>query len=105
MIGDRDLTITLPPDSPAEVAKGILKAADALNLRSHFRYFDRSIIDDHVTLYQAGIPAVDLIDFDYLYWHTADDTMDKLAPESMQKVGAVTLYYLRKELAAKPSSR
>ena len=101
MIGDRDLSITLPPDSPAEVAKGILKAADALNLRSHFRYFDRSVIDDHVPLNQAGIPTIDLIDFDYLYWHTADDTMDKLAPESMQKVGAVTLYYLRKELAGK----
>ncbi len=101
MIGDRDLTITLPPDSPAVVAKGILKAADALKLRQHFRYYDRSILDDHVPLNQVRIPTIDLIDFDYLYWHTADDTLDKLAPESMQKVGAVTLYYLRKELAGK----
>lgn len=101
MIGDRDLTITLPPDSPAEVAKGILKAADALKVRQHFRYFDRSILDDHVPLNQVRIPTIDLIDFDYLYWHTADDTIDKLAPESLQKVGAVTLYYLRQELTGK----
>lgn len=98
MIGDRDLTITLPPDSPAEVARNVLASADALGLRQHFRFHERSILDDHVPLNQAGIPTIDLIDFDYLYWHTADDTLDKLSPDSMQKVGAVTLHTLRTAL-------
>ena len=43
-------------------------------------------------------PHIDLIDFDYLYWHTADDTLDRLAPESLQMTGAVTIYHLRKAL-------
>jgi hypothetical protein len=49
-------------------------------------------------LNQAGVPTIDIIDFDYLYWHTADDTLDKLSPDSLQKVGAVTLHLLRQQL-------
>ncbi len=98
MIGDRDLTITLPPDSPAELARGIFAAADALGTRSHFSYLNRSILDDHVPLNQIKIPTIDLIDFDYLYWHTQDDTLDKLGAESLQTVGAATVWQLRKAL-------
>lgn len=97
MIGNKDLTITLPPDSPPQLAKGIFNAADALGLRRHFSYLDRNLLDDHVPLTsatQANIPTIDLIDFDYMYWHTAEDTLDKLSPDSLQTVGAVTLYYL-----------
>lgn len=100
MIGDSDLKITMPPDSPQALAHDILAAADALQLRQHFGYLERAIIDDHVPLNtMARIPSIDLIDFEYPYWHTADDTIDRLSPESLQKVGAVTLYHLRKALA------
>ncbi len=95
MIGDKNLTITLSPDSPAKLASGILAAADALHCRENFSYYDRDIYDDHVPLNVAHIPSIDLIDFDYPPWHTADDTLDKLSPESVRKVGAVTLFYLR----------
>ncbi len=99
MIGDRDLTITLPPDSPGELAQGILRSAEALGLRDRFTFYDRQIYDDHVPLNQvARIPTIDLIDFDYLWWHTADDTLGRVAPESLQKVGAVTLHYLATKL-------
>jgi glutaminyl-peptide cyclotransferase len=94
MIGDRDLTITLPPNSPAKLAQGIFAAADALQVRTHFTYFTDDILDDHSPLNAVGIPTIDLIDFDFPAWHTAGDTMDKLSPESLQTVGAVTLYYL-----------
>lgn len=99
MIGDRDLKITLPSDSPPELAREILASADALQLRQHFGYLDRPLQDDHVPLQRiARISAIDLIDFDYLYWHTADDTIDRIAPESLQTIGAVTLHHLRKAL-------
>ncbi len=98
MIGDKDLTITLSPDSPPELARAILEASETLGIRKHFSYLNRPIWDDHVPLNMAHIPTIDLIDFDYPYWHTADDTLDKLSPESLQKVGAVTLFYLRKAL-------
>jgi hypothetical protein len=98
MIGDKDLTITCPPDSPQPLTEQLFAAADALGLRTHFGYYDRSVMDDHVPLNDVRIPTVDLIDFDYLPWHTADDTLDKLDPESLRKVGAVTLYHLRRAL-------
>ncbi len=99
MIGDRDLTITLPPDSPSNLSRDILAAADALQVRKNFSFLDRNILDDHEPLNRvAKIPTIDLIDFDYPFWHTADDTLDKIAPESLQTVGAVTLFQLRKAL-------
>ena len=99
MIGDRNLTITLSPDSPADLARDILAAAEAQKLRENFGYYERPIYDDHIPLLRiARIPVIDLIDFDYPAWHTADDTLDRIAPESLQKIGIVTLYYLRKAL-------
>ena len=98
MIGDKDLTITLPSDTPPELAKPILAAAETLGVREHFGYFDRQVYDDHVPLHTARIPSIDLIDFDYLYWHTADDTLDKIGPSSLQTIGAVTLFHLKKTL-------
>jgi hypothetical protein len=98
MMGPKNLDITLSPDSPPELARGILKAADALTLRQDFTYFDRDIYDDHVPmLHIANVPTIDLIDFNYPPWHTAADTLDKLGPESLAAVGAVTLYYLRSQ--------
>jgi len=94
MVGDRSLNITLPPDSPAEMAHDILASADALKLRSYFSYFDREITDDHTPLNSIGIPTLDVIDFDFPWWHTADDTIDKVSAESLQVVGAVAAYYL-----------
>ena len=100
MVGDKSLTITLPPDSPADLAAGIFAAAEALQLRQHFTYFDRDVTDDHTPLNDVGIPVIDLIDFDYPPWHTPRDTIDKLSAESLRITGAVACYYLA-ELAFK----
>jgi Zn-dependent M28 family amino/carboxypeptidase len=94
MVGDRSLGITLPADSPPAMARDIFAAADALKLRKYFSYLDRDMIDDHSPLNAIGIPTIDLIDFDYPPWHTANDTMDKISAESLQIVGSVALYYL-----------
>jgi len=94
MVGDRSLDVTLPADSPPEMARGIFAAAGALKLRSYFTYLDREMIDDHSPLNAIGIPTIDVIDFDYPWWHTAGDTMDKISAQSLQIVGSVALYYL-----------
>lgn len=94
MVGDRSLGITLPPDSPAQMTRGIFEAADALKVRNHFTYASGGILDDHTPLNEIGIPTIDLIDFDYPPWHTPEDTMDKLSAESLRIVGAVALQYL-----------
>src|SRR5437762_1124305 len=94
MVGDRSLDVTLPADSPPEIARDIFAAAEALKLRSYFTYLDREMIDDHSPLNAIGIPTIDVIDFDYPSWHTAGDTIDKISAESLQIVGSVALYYL-----------
>jgi len=56
------------------------------------------VLDDHVAFMRAGIPAVDLIDFEFGskpglndYWHTDKDTLDKISPRSLEIVGKTTL--------------
>ena len=100
MVGDRSLDITLPADSPPEMARDIFAAAEALKSRSYFTYLDRGMTDDHTPLNAIGIPMIDIIDFDFPWWHTADDTIDKISAHSLQIVGSVALYYLS-ELALK----
>jgi glutaminyl-peptide cyclotransferase len=100
MVGDRSLDITLPADSPPEMARDIFAAAEALKSRSYFTYLDRGMTDDHTPLNAIGIPTIDVIDFDFPWWHTADDTIDKVSAQSLQIVGSVALYYLS-ELALK----
>jgi glutaminyl-peptide cyclotransferase len=46
-----------------------------------------SMLDDHTPFLEAGIPAVDIIDFDYPFWHTTQDTPDKISADSLQAVG------------------
>ena len=94
MVGDASLTITLAPNSPSQMAQNIFAAADALRLRNYFTYFDRDITDDHTPLNAIGIPTIDLIDFDFAWWHTAGDTIDKVSAQSLDIVGRVTAYYL-----------
>ncbi|HTO72367.1 MAG TPA: M28 family peptidase [Gemmatimonadales bacterium] len=56
-----------------------------------------TLIDDHVSLQKVGIRAIDVVHFypDYPYWHTPDDTIDKLSAESLQIVGDVAVYLAR----------
>jgi len=100
MIGDRSLDITLPADSPPAMVRDVFAAAEALKLRNYFSYLDRDLIDDHAPLNAIRIPTIDIIDFDYTWWHTADDTLDKISAQSLQITGSVALYYLS-ELALK----
>ena len=100
MIGDADLTVTLPRDTPAELAGGIFSAAEALGARRNFGYSTGEITDDHTPLRLiARIPAMDIIDFDYPPWHTSGDTLDKLSAASLQTIGRTTLWLLARELA------
>ncbi len=94
MMGDRDLDITMPPNSPPKMAQGIFAAASTLGTRNHFSYFRGDILDDHTKLNAVGVPTIDLIDFDFPAWHTPADTLDKVSAQSLEIVGQATLYHL-----------
>ena len=88
MIGDADQNIYIERNSNPELTKEIWDIAAELGYEENFipepKY---SILDDHTPFLQAGIPAIDIIDFDYPYWHTTNDTVDKVSAESLAAVG------------------
>ncbi len=94
MIGDRDLSIPKEGYS-VQVAQDrmndIWRRAARLGITAFKNRTGTYVYDDHIPLIQAGIPAIDLIDFDYPYWHTLQDTPDKCSPESLAAVGTVIL--------------
>jgi len=99
MIGDRDLNVTLPTDTDAELAQRVFRIADERGVREHFGYYVAGgILDDHTPFQRLGIPSIDFIDFEYgpdnRHWHTGEDTMDKLSSASLAAVGTVFVQLL-----------
>jgi glutaminyl-peptide cyclotransferase len=89
MIGDRSLAINRETASTPWLADLIWASARRLQLDEAFSGEPMRVEDDHVPFLEAGIPAVDLIDFSYPPWHTAGDTLDKVSARSLQIVGDV----------------
>jgi len=88
MVGDANLNIYIERNSNATLVSEIWGQAARLGFELQFiPTIKYSMEDDHTPFLQAGIPAVDIIDFDYPYWHTADDTPDKVSPKSLEIVG------------------
>ena len=88
MIGDADLNIYKERNSNQELTDEIWNVAASLGYDNVFiPEYKFSILDDHTPFLEAGLPAVDIIDFDYPYWHTLQDTPDKVSAESLQAVG------------------
>jgi hypothetical protein len=55
------------------------------------------MLDDHTPFLEAGLPAVDIIDFDYPYWHTLEDTPDKISAASLEAVGSTLLEWITQQ--------
>ncbi|MBN2501189.1 MAG: M28 family peptidase [Anaerolineales bacterium] len=100
MIGDRDLEIYLERSSDLELATEIWSTAADLGYSDVFIPLPKyRMLDDHTPFLAAGIPAVLVIDFDYPYWHTAQDTPDKVSAESLQAVGSTLETWLEAQLS------
>jgi Zn-dependent M28 family amino/carboxypeptidase len=88
MIGDADLNIYKERNSNPDLTDEIWAVAKNLGYENQFiPKYKYSMEDDHTPFLEAGIPAVDLIDFDYPYWHTLADTPDKVSAASLEAVG------------------
>lgn len=95
MTGDKDLDIVYEYASSPSLRKLVWDAADALGYSTNFLRQPSDVEDDHIPFLKAGVRALDLIDFTYgpsnAYWHTAQDTMDKLGAHSFQVIGDVLM--------------
>ncbi len=91
MMGDADLQLYREKGSDPALNDTIFGIAEELGFLGNgfFNEEKWTLIDDHLPFLEQGIPAVDLIDFDYPYWHTTEDTCDKLGVDSLYKVGRV----------------
>lgn len=87
MIGDADLNIYYERSSNASLMNEIWSTARQLGYDQFIPEYKYQMIDDHTPFLELGIPAVDIIDFDYPYWHTVEDTPDKVSAESLEAVG------------------
>ena len=92
MIGDKDLDILREGNSTPWLVDILWNSAAELGYGKYFipKTYDIGG-DDHFPFLQAGVPAVDVIDFDYgfsnIFWHSKRDTVDKCSPESLEIVG------------------
>ena len=90
MVGDRNLNINIEyfsyHNSPALVNE-IWNTAKELDFSEFHTKIEKAIEDDHIPFLNAGFNAVDIIDFDYPFWHTLQDTPDKCSSHSLYVVG------------------
>lgn len=100
MIGDRDLDILYEGNSDAALRREVWDIAAALGYSATFRTNLGYVQDDHVSFLEVGVPSLNLIDFNYgplnSYWHTPQDSLDKLSERSFAIVLHVLEDFLRR---------
>jgi Zn-dependent M28 family amino/carboxypeptidase len=105
MVGDRDLAIHPEMQSAARAANLVAMVLDGARATgaTHFHSQPRhSVSDDHIPLLDAGLPAVDIIDFDYPAWHTRADLPDQVSPASLAEVARVAAWLVYRSPLAAP---
>jgi glutaminyl-peptide cyclotransferase len=97
MVGGRDARFPVEINSrmyAPDVVNRVWGKARLLGLRPFQMTDGYEVVDDHMELIKVGIPAVDIIDLDYPFWHTNADTPDKCSPESLDAVGTLLLHLI-----------
>ena len=97
MVGDRDLQLFVEKHSDPGLVQEIWSVADTFGYQAFVNTPKYSIIDDHLPFLRKGVPAVDIIDFDYPYWHTTRDTVDKVSADSLEQVGRTLEHWLESQ--------
>ncbi len=99
MVGDADLRIPMEEYSrqeAPELTDLVFAVAESLQAPGFVREDGPAVFDDHVPFLARGIPAVDLIDFEYPAWHTVADLPDRCSPASLESVARVVLNTLHR---------
>ena len=93
MIGQKNLEIPRESNSTKWLTNLVWSTAARLGYKDTFVSSEGAVEDDHQSFLSRNVPAVDIIDLNgySAYWHTPQDTMDKLSPRSFSIVGYVIL--------------
>ncbi|MCD4752217.1 MAG: M28 family peptidase [Anaerolineaceae bacterium] len=103
MIGDKDLEIFKENNSTDWLSDAIWKSAWEIGGEEYFLDQHKySMIDDHLPFIQAGVPSALLIDFDYPYWHTNNDTIEHVSADSLEIIGNTLINYLENRPVCNP---
>ena len=95
MVGDADQQFYFDANSDPGLSAQVWATAARLGYDEQFIPVVRwAMTDDHIPFARRGIPALDIIDFDYPYWHTTADTADKVSAESLERIGRVLKAFL-----------
>jgi hypothetical protein len=92
MVGDKDLQIhreAISEEYARDLNDYVWQIAAELESPVFINSVKDTVSDDHIPLLSVGIKTIDIIDFDYPYWHTQQDTPDKCSAESLGEVGRV----------------
>lgn len=97
-VADRDLSLPREEGSDEALWSELRRAAADAGVGGFFPDETRpEIFDDHTPFAEAGIPAIDLIDFDFPEWHTVEDDLDVVSADSLDVAGeALTLFLERR---------
>jgi glutaminyl-peptide cyclotransferase len=91
MVGSRNLRFRREADSTKALSDLIWSTAARLGYSNVFVNESSQTVDDHIIFLKRGVPAVDVIDFEIPYWHTVEDTLDKVSAKSLAITGHVFL--------------
>jgi Zn-dependent M28 family amino/carboxypeptidase len=104
MVGDKELNIFMEGNSNRELNSKFWALANELGYSQFRPIYKYDIIDDHIPFIKAGIPAIDVIDMDYPFWHTTSDTVDKVSAQSLEIVGITVQKWLEQYAMNKNST-
>ncbi|MDB5350847.1 MAG: putative aminopeptidase [Planctomycetota bacterium] len=108
MVGGKELTIPVEPMSQklaGNLVREVWGIADRLNSRAFQQNLGREVLDDHLPLNDARIPTIDIIDFEFPYWHTANDVPEECSGKSLAEVGRVMTAWLNQPRPTKTPKR
>jgi glutaminyl-peptide cyclotransferase len=94
-VGDRELAIPREQLSNRRLWGRLRAASRRTGFARHFPAQEQgAVLDDHVPFIRAGVPAIDLIDFDFDCWHMRCDNITAVSPQSLNAVGETMMAFL-----------
>jgi hypothetical protein len=78
------------------LVESVWKIASELEAKAFIPELKHAVLDDHLALLRAGIPAIDIIDFDYPHWHRLADVPDNCSAETLEQVGRVVAVWMQR---------